>query len=69
MSLTLASLISGLLFHRDFLGSHGFDGFVTGVLSLVLAGVGLALIASFAAAIWKRARRRLGGPPGRAADG
>jgi hypothetical protein len=68
LSLTLARLLSRLLFHHDYLGGHGFEGFVANVLSLVLAGVGLALIACFVAAIWNRARRRLGGPPGRAAD-
>lgn len=68
MSLTLAGLISRLIFHHDYLGGHGFAGFVTSVLSLVLAGVGVALIACLAAAIWKQARRRLGGPTGRAAD-
>lgn len=66
IALTLAGLISRLLFHHDYPGGHGFDGFVTDVISLVLACVGIALIASFAAAIWKRARRRLGGSPGRA---
>ncbi|HUB37575.1 MAG TPA: hypothetical protein VMA72_01860 [Streptosporangiaceae bacterium] len=68
MFLTLARLISWLLFHRDIFGGDGFGGFVTDVVSLVLAGVGLALIACVAGALWKRARRRLGGPPGRAAD-
>jgi len=62
---TLAGLISKLLFHHDYPGGHGFDGFVTDVIALVLAGVGIALLASFGVAIWKRARRRPGGSPGR----
>lgn len=67
MSVTLAGMISRLIFHHDYLAGHGFVGFVTSVLSLVIAGVGVALIAFLVAAIWKRARRH-GGLPGRAAD-
>jgi hypothetical protein len=69
ISLTLSTLLSRLLFHRDFLGSYGFEGFVTDVLSGVLAIVGLALIASFTAPIWKWACRRFGRQSGQAAGG
>lgn len=68
-ALTLATLLSRLLFRRDFLDSYGFEGFVTEVLSGVLAIVALTLIASFTASIWKRACRRCGRPSGRAAGG
>lgn len=60
IALMLATVLSRLLFHRDFHSSYGFEGFVTDVLSGVLAILGLALIASFTAAIWKRACRRFG---------
>jgi len=67
-TLTLARPISSLLFHHDYPGGgRGFDGFITDVLSSVLAGVALALIAGSAAALWKRARHR-GGPRGPAAE-
>ena len=68
-ALILATVLSRLLFHGDFLGSYGFRGFVTDIFSGVLALVGLALVASFMAPIWKQASRRFGRPSGRRADG
>jgi hypothetical protein len=67
-SLTLAGPVSRLIFHHDYPAGNGLGGFAASVLSGALAGVGVALLACLVAVIWKRARRRLGGPPGRAMD-
>ena len=69
INFVVASVISRLFFHRDFLASSGgLRAFVTDVLSLLIAVVSTGLIASVAAPGLQRIRRRLGGPNGRAAD-
>lgn len=67
MTLAAASAVSGLFFHRDFLGGQGWGAFVTGVMSVVIAGVGIAVTVSLAASALAWWRRRPGGPRGRAA--
>lgn len=58
----LADAISRLLFHRDF-SSNGdsLPAFVSGLISYVVAVLGIGSTAACVAGIWKRLRHRPGG--------
>src|SRR5215469_12508896 len=54
----VASVISRIIFQRDFLPVTSFGGFVTGLISFVIASVGVGVAASVAALVILTVRRR-----------
>lgn len=61
-TLFLADVLSRLLFHRDFSSSgDGLHAFVSGLISYVIAVLGVGLTAACAAGVWTRLRHRPGG--------
>jgi hypothetical protein len=58
-TLFLANGISWLLFHRDFSSSgDSLHAFISGLISYVIAALGVGLAAACAAGIWTRLRHR-----------
>jgi hypothetical protein len=59
-TLAVASVISGLVFHRGLAPITSFGGFITSLISFLIATMGLGLTATVAALIWTTRRDRLG---------
>jgi hypothetical protein len=55
-TLAVASVISGLIFHRGLAPITSFGGFITSLISFVIATVGVGLAAGVAALIWTARR-------------
>lgn len=70
MSLALSTVISRLVFHRNYGVGAGVGGYATDAVSLFISIMCVALAATFAAQAWSRTRRRLlARPRGQAASG